>query len=186
MFVAMKGFNDDEILDFAKLTVDKPYQVRFIELMPIGDIAMENGRGYISNEEILRRITAFSPLERIDPETGTMAGPARLYAMKGAQGQIGTISAMSHGFCDSCNRLRLTADGHLRAWLLSDEPTVDLKTPLRAGCTDTELETLIRTLRPETGSYTIDATEAETIMRYKYSFIAASVTCGGCATKKGV
>ena len=155
--VAMKGFNDDEILDFAKLTVDKPYQVRFIELMPIGDIAMENGRGYISNEEILRRITAFSPLKRIDPETGTMAGPARLYAMRGAQGQIGTISAMSHGFCDSCNRLRLTADGHLRACLLSDEPTVDLKTPLRAGCTDTELETLIRDLIDrKPGSYTID------------------------------
>jgi len=155
--VAIKGFNDDEILDFAKLTVDRPYQVRFIELMPIGAITMENGRGYLSNDEIIRRITAFSPLEPAGAKPGTMDGPAQLYTMKGAQGQIGFISAMSHGFCNSCNRLRLTADGHLRACLLADEPTVDLKTPLLAGCTDTELEALIRDLinrKPD--SYTID------------------------------
>ena len=73
-----------------------------------------------------------------------MDGPARLYKMKDAQGEIGLISAMSHEFCDSCNRLRLTADGHLRTCLLTDQE-VDLKGPMRAGCTEAELEHLITT-----------------------------------------
>jgi len=71
--------------------------------------------------------------------------------MKDAMGKIGFISAISHEFCSSCNRLRLTADGHLRACLLSDEPTVDLKTPLRSGCSNFELENLIKTSSVETG-----------------------------------
>ena len=156
--VAIQGFNDDEILDFAKLTIDKPYQIRFIEFMPIGDPALENGLGYLSNDEIIRRIDDFSPLEPVIPtRRDNMNGPARLYTLRDAQGRIGFISAMSHGFCSSCNRLRLTADGHLRACLLADEPTVDLKTPLRNGCTDSELEALIRNLigrKPD--SYKID------------------------------
>ncbi len=154
--VAIKGFNDDEILDFAKLTLDKPYQVRFIEFMPIGNSAMENSRGYFSNDEIIRRINAFSPLQAVTDEPGATSGPARLYTLKGARGKIGFISAMSHGFCSTCNRLRLTADGHLRACLLADEPTADLKTPLRSGCTDYELEALIRDLiGRKPNSYTI-------------------------------
>jgi len=156
--VAIKGFNDDEILDFARLTIDRPYQVRFIEFMPIGEAAMENDRGYLSNDEVLQHIRDFAPLEPVLPiRRDGMEGPARLYTLKGAQGKIGFISAMSHGFCSSCNRLRLTADGHLRACLLADEPTVDLKTPMRSGCTDSELEVLIRDLiskKPD--SYKID------------------------------
>jgi len=144
--VAIKGFNDDEILDFAKLTMERPYQVRFIEFMPVGDSILENGRGYLSNDTVMRRIVAFSPLEPVAGEPGGMSGPASLYTLRGAQGKIGFISAMSHGFCNSCNRLRLTADGHLRACLLADEPTVDLKASLRAGCTDSELEGLMRDL----------------------------------------
>ncbi len=155
--VAIQGFNDDEILDFARLTMDRPYQVRFIEFMPIGDSALENSLEHLSNDEIMHRISGFSSLEPVVPETDRMGGPARLYTLKGAQGKIGFISAMSHGFCSSCNRLRLTADGHLRACLLADEPTADLKTPLRSGCTDSELEALIRDLigrKPD--SYKID------------------------------
>jgi len=144
--VAIQGFNDDEILDFAKLTIDRPYQVRFIEFMPIGEAVMENGLGYLSNDEVMRRIRELAPLESVDTDRSRMAGPARLYTLNGARGEIGFISAMSHGFCNSCNRLRLTADGHLRACLLADEPTVDLKTSLRGGCTDSELETLMRDL----------------------------------------
>jgi len=144
--VAIRGFNDDEILDFAKLTIDRPYQVRFIEFMPVGNSALENDQGYLSNDEIMESINDFSPLELVTTEADRMSGPARLYTMSGAQGKIGFISAMSHGFCSSCNRLRLTADGHLRACLLNDEPTADLKTPIRSGCTDSELETLIRDL----------------------------------------
>ena len=153
--VAIKGFNDDEIIDFAKLTIDKPYQIRFIEFMPVGESALENNLGYLSNDEVMKNINSFSPLEPvISTHRNRTDGPASLYTLKGAKGEIGFISAMSHAFCDSCNRLRLTADGHLRACLLSDEPTVDLKTPLRSGCDNIELETLIRDLiSRKPGSY---------------------------------
>ena len=145
--VAIKGFNDNEIIDFAKLTIDKPYQIRFIEFMPIGDSALENSLGYLSNDKVIKKINSFSPLKPVIPTRRDRAdGPACLYTMKDAMGKIGFISAMSHEFCSSCNRLRLTADGHLRACLLSDEPATDLKTPLRDGCTNSELETLIRDL----------------------------------------
>ncbi len=142
--VAIKGFNDDEVVDFAKLTIDKPYQVRFIEFMPIGTAALENGFRYLSHDTIFEKINDFSPLEAVTRDRGNTDGPARLYKIKGGKGEIGFISAMSHAFCGTCNRLRLTADGHLRACLLSDEE-VDLKTPLRAGCDDAGLQELIRT-----------------------------------------
>jgi cyclic pyranopterin phosphate synthase len=144
--VAIQGFNDDEIIDFAKLTIDKSYQIRFIEFMPVGNSALENSLGYLSNTEILKGINSFSQLEPVARGSGNTDGPASLYTMKDARGKIGFISAMSHEFCSSCNRLRLTADGHLRACLLSDEPTVDLKTPLRSGCSNAELEALIEDL----------------------------------------
>ncbi|MBW2630578.1 MAG: GTP 3',8-cyclase MoaA [Deltaproteobacteria bacterium] len=152
--VAIKGFNDDEIIDFAKLTIDKPYQIRFIEFMPIGESALENSLGYLSNDEVIKNINSFSPLEPVNEEHGKADGPASLYTLNGAKGEIGFISAMSHEFCNSCNRLRLTADGHLRACLLSDEPTADLKIPLRDGCRNSELEALIRDLiSRKPGSY---------------------------------
>jgi len=142
--VAIKGFNDDEVLDFAKLTMDRPYQVRFIEFMPIGDAVLENGFQYLSHDEIVDTINGFSPLEAVTGNRSKTDGPARLFRMKGARGEIGLISAMSHQFCDSCNRLRLTSDGRLRACLLSDEE-LDLKTPLREGCDDATLQELIQT-----------------------------------------
>ncbi|MBN2517028.1 MAG: GTP 3',8-cyclase MoaA [Deltaproteobacteria bacterium] len=141
--VAIKGFNDDEILDFAKLTVHKPYQVRFIEYMPIGDVASENGFEYLSNDIVKKIINNYSTLERTDGYRGKADGPAQVYRMKGAVGEIGLISSMSHQFCNSCNRLRLTADGHLRACLLSDDE-VDLKSMLRSGCSNSDLESLIK------------------------------------------
>ena len=160
--VAIKGFNGDEIIDFAKLTIDKPYQIRFIEFMPVGNSALENSLGYLSNDEVLKGINSFSPLEHVIPTRRDRTdGPACLYTMKGAMGKIGFISAMSHEFCSSCNRLRLTADGHLRACLLSDEPTVDLKTPLRSGCSNAELEALIENLiSRKPGSHKINCQQA--------------------------
>jgi len=141
--VAIKGFNDDEVVDFAKMTIDKPYQVRFIEFMPIGKAALENGFQYLSHDLVLDKIKGFSPVEAVKNNRGKTDGPARLYKIKGASGEIGLISAMSHEFCGTCNRLRLTADGRLRACLLSDDE-LDLKTPLRAGCGDSGLQDLIR------------------------------------------
>ena len=137
--VVINGVNDDEVLDFARLTLDKPYQVRFIELMPFG--SGNNGR-YLSNEVVMERIGGVYPLEApVRTGEGT-EGPARVYRIAGGRGEIGFISPLSHSFCSSCNRLRLTADGSLRACLLMDEE-IDLKAPLRAGCSDEEIERLI-------------------------------------------
>jgi cyclic pyranopterin phosphate synthase len=141
--VAIRGFNDDEIVDFAKLTLDNPYQVRFIEFMPIGSPALNNNLGFLSNDIVREKINSFRPLEPIKNNPSNTDGPARIYKMEGAKGEIGLISAMSHDFCEYCNRLRLTADGKLKACLLSDRE-LDLKGPLRDGGSDSELENLIR------------------------------------------
>jgi len=138
--VAMKGFNDDEILDFARLTYRKPYHVRFIEMMPIG-AADARMKGFISSREILDRIATLGPVRRVESES--MAGPAETYILEGARGKIGLIGALSHHFCETCNRLRLTADGQLRGCLFSDQET-DLKAPLREGRGDRYLSELIR------------------------------------------
>lgn len=141
--VAIKGVNDDEVLAFVRHTIDKPYQIRFIELMPLGRAGGGYNGHYLSNETVMEMIQRVYPLEVIDRSVSRSDGPARLYRIIGGRGSIGFISPMSHHFCHTCNRLRLTADGHLRACLLLDEE-VDLKTPLRNGCSDVELENLIR------------------------------------------
>jgi cyclic pyranopterin phosphate synthase len=140
--VAIKGFNDDEILDFARLTLDHPYQIRFIELMPLGHAGIEYNGSYLSNAVIRERIEAFGALERVNGHGNGNDGPARIYRMTDGAGEIGFISPVSRHFCSSCNRLRLTADGQLRACLLSDDET-DLKGPLRAGCADEKIAELI-------------------------------------------
>jgi len=139
--VAMKGVNDDEILDFARLTYNKPYHVRFIEMMPLGERNIWNPEIFLSVEEILARIRCLGPLRRVDSES--LDGPARRYILEGAKGEIGFIGALSHHFCEKCNRLRLTADGNLRGCLFSDHET-DIKTPLRQGKEDSYLLELIK------------------------------------------
>jgi cyclic pyranopterin phosphate synthase len=140
--VVVKGFNDDEVLDFARLTREKPYQIRFIELMPLGSSRVHNDGKFISNEIVREQIES---VYRLSPVNGSNSdGPARLYRLAGGPGTVGFISPVSHHFCNTCNRLRLTADGHLRACLLSDVET-NLKEPLRAGYSDLELHQLIKT-----------------------------------------
>ena len=141
--VAIRGFNDDEILSFARHTINKPYQVRFIELMPLGLAGGDNSGKYMSNDMVMKIIQQVYPLEAVDGSRNKSDGPAHLYRIAGGQGAIGFISPMSHHFCHACNRLRLTADGHLRACLLLDEE-VDLKKNLRDGCSDVDLEALIK------------------------------------------
>jgi len=139
--VVMRGVNDDEILDFARMTLDKPYHIRFIEFMPVG---MSNGwsqERFVSTEEISRRIEALGPLEPL--KNSLLDGPAANYKIRGALGEIGLIGALSHHFCDRCNRLRLTADGQLRGCLFSDSE-VDVKAALREGRSDDHLLELIR------------------------------------------
>jgi cyclic pyranopterin phosphate synthase len=138
--VAMKGVNDDEILDFAGLTYKKPYHIRFIEMMPVGGNHAWTGDRFISAEEILERIR---PLGSIIPlESGPLDGPAHRYTLEGARGEIGFIGALSNHFCDICNRLRLTSSGQLRGCLFSDNE-IDVKTPLRRGEGDASLLGLI-------------------------------------------
>jgi cyclic pyranopterin phosphate synthase len=141
--VAIRGFNDDEILDFARLTLSNPYQIRFIELMPLGDAGIMNNGRYLANSIIMERIGTLGRLEEVNGSGSKSDGPARIYRLAGGVGEIGFISPVSQHFCHACNRLRLTADGHLRACLLSDDET-DLKNPLRKGCDNEEIRALIR------------------------------------------
>jgi cyclic pyranopterin phosphate synthase len=141
--VAIKGANDDEILDFANLTLDKPFQVRFIEMMALGGSGDEQSRHYLSNDLVMEKINRAYRLEPINGRSTNMDGPAKRYRISGGTGEIGFISPVSQHFCHHCNRLRLTADGHLRACLLLDDE-VDLKGPLRENCDDDVLEMLIK------------------------------------------
>lgn len=138
--VAMRGINDDEILDLGRLSIDHPFHIRFIEYMPIGN-SRTSSRDQLLTPEIQERISILGDL--IPIENHSHDGPARRYRLAGARGEIGFISALSHHFCSRCNRLRLTADGKLRACLLSDrhEP---LKEMLRGGACDEALAEIFR------------------------------------------
>jgi cyclic pyranopterin phosphate synthase len=130
--VVMRGVNDDEVIDFARLTLDRPWHVRFIELMPVGEMAMLSDEHVVPSAEVLARIeSALGALESsAGPARGN--GPAAYHRLPSARGTIGVITPMTHTYCGSCNRVRLTADGRLRTCLFGDHE-VDLRTPLRAG-----------------------------------------------------
>lgn len=140
--VPLKGVNEEEVLDFARLTVNLPYQVRFIELMPFEKSKADFENGFLPNEHLEEKIREVYELEEINSGRGRADGPAKMFRIRGAKGEIGFISSISEHICSSCNRLRLTADGHLRSCLFSEEET-DLKDPLRSGCSDEELKKLI-------------------------------------------
>ncbi|MBR4428519.1 MAG: GTP 3',8-cyclase MoaA, partial [Clostridia bacterium] len=137
--VPINGLNEDDLVELAALAKDLPVDVRFIELMPIG-----LGTVYepVSGEEVLQRLTvAYGRPEEYDRPMGN--GPARYYTFPGFKGKIGLINAISHAFCSSCNRVRLTSDGWLKLCLQYDIG-VDLLTPLRQGASDREIEELVR------------------------------------------
>lgn len=140
--VAIAGFNDDEILDFARLTIPQDLQVRFIEFMPIGESSEWRPDQSLPAAEVKRRIEVLAPLLPLENGGSSSDGPARLFKLPGARGAIGLISPVSDHFCTSCNRLRLTADGKLKTCLFSDEE-VDLKSLLRSGTTDEILEKVL-------------------------------------------
>ncbi len=133
--VVLPEINDDELTAFARLTFNNPFHIRFIEYMPIGaDISDIKKR--LLYPEIKARLGGTG--EMIPVENGINDGPVMRYKYKDAAGEIGFISPISNHFCSTCNRLRLTASGHLRPCLLSDRQ-VDLKTPLRSGASDQEV-----------------------------------------------
>lgn len=130
--VVMRGVNDDEIADVARLTLDLAIHVRFIELMPVGDMRDVTMEHAVPSEEVLKRVA--DAIGYLTPDAGPALGngPARYYRASGARGTVGVITPLTHSYCASCNRVRLTADGRLRTCLFGDHE-VDMRTPLRAG-----------------------------------------------------
>lgn len=138
--VVMRGINDDEIEAFAALTREHPWHVRFIELMPVGDLRELTWDHVVPSAEILDRLRAMSTLA---PDAGPSLGngPATYWRFAEAPGTIGVITPMTHTYCERCNRVRLTADGRLRTCLFGDHEVL-LRDALRRG---EPLEPLFRT-----------------------------------------
>ncbi|PKN51506.1 MAG: GTP 3',8-cyclase MoaA [Deltaproteobacteria bacterium HGW-Deltaproteobacteria-13] len=141
--VAIKGFNDDEAADFVRLAAEKPFQVRFIELMPVGHTNLDYGEDYMPTWQLIEQISRHYELEPVKNKRNKSDGPAKIFKIKGGLGEIGFINPVSDHFCSTCNRMRLTSDGKLRVCLLN-EAEIDLKKALRENCSDAELEKLIR------------------------------------------
>jgi cyclic pyranopterin phosphate synthase len=139
--VVVKGYNEQDVVDLARLTVDHPWQIRFIEMMPFAGVTDVQTGQVITAAQIQGRIqSALGGMEKSN--RGKLDGEARVFHLPGAQGDIGFISSVTSPFCDSCTRARLTADGRLRLCLLR-ENEVDLLAPLRAGATLEDLRWLI-------------------------------------------
>ena len=159
--VALKDINDDELIDFAKLSLEYDVQVRYIEFMPIGKATLWSRERYLSSKDIQEKLRDFGKLEPV--QSLHMDGPARTFdliphsreSFKNEVGRIGFISPISHQFCDKCNRLRLTSEGKLRSCLLSDKET-DLKGILRSGGSDDEVrQALIQTILDKPKGHTL-------------------------------
>jgi GTP 3',8-cyclase len=133
--VAMRGINDDEIIDLARLTIDHDWQMRFIEFMPVAN-GQDWGKGFPKAEErylpIKEIYSILSPLNLEEAVSAKDNGPARTFRIPGAKGSLGFISPRGEHFCEMCNRLRLTADGHLRPCLLNPAE-VSVIEPIRRG-----------------------------------------------------
>jgi GTP 3',8-cyclase len=129
--VITRGYNDEDAVELAKLSLDRPWHIRFIELMPFAgpaEIALSN---YVSSEEVMGWVEAdLGPLFPVNG--GALDGEARLYRLAGAQGTLGFISPVSNPYCGDCNRMRVTADGRLRLCLLSDKE-INFRDTLRNG-----------------------------------------------------
>jgi cyclic pyranopterin phosphate synthase len=140
--VVVRGYNEPDMADLARLTLEHPWHVRFIELMPFGQVNGFQSSQLVSAAEMQQIIE--SGVGMLEPvNAGELEGEARIFRLPGAQGNIGFISSVSAPFCHSCVRARLTADGRLRLCLLR-ENEVDLLTPLRSGAGLSELRELIR------------------------------------------
>ncbi len=138
--VAIRGFTEEEVIPFAELARRTPYEVRFIEFMPLDADHAWTIDDVLTGKEIRAAIDAVYPLE---PTTREPSATARVYRFADGHGKVGFINPVSEPFCADCNRIRLTADGRLRTCLFSLHET-DLRGPLRAGADDRELEQIIR------------------------------------------
>jgi len=148
--VVMRGVNDDEVCDLARLTMEKDWEVRYIEVMPMRQNPGAQESMYVSAVEVRSRLESeFGELEAV--EHGEFAGPANEFRLPGGRGKVGFITPLSHTFCETCNRVRLTPTGKLRLCLFG-EAGVDLREPVRSGATVDDLVGIIRdslTQKPE-------------------------------------
>jgi cyclic pyranopterin phosphate synthase len=138
--VGLRGFTEEEILPMARFARENPYEVRFIEFMPLDADRSWNPDLVLPGEEIRAAIDAVYPLE---PEPREPSATARVYRFADGQGRIGFINPVSDPFCGDCNRIRITSEGKLRTCLFSLHET-DLRTPMREGASDAEVEEVIR------------------------------------------
>jgi cyclic pyranopterin phosphate synthase len=138
--VALRDFTEDEVLPFAEFARSQPYEVRFIEFMPLDADREWSGDRVLTGDEVRRAIDAVHPLE---PEPREPHATARVYRFADGRGRIGFINPVSEPFCGDCNRIRVTAEGKLRTCLFSVGET-DLRSVLRSGASDSELERVIR------------------------------------------
>ncbi len=139
--VVVRGYNEDDVVDLARLTVDHNWQMRFIEMMPFAGVTDVQTGQVVTAEEIKERIEDSLGDMQV-ANNGKLDGEARLFKLPNAKGDVGLISSVTAPFCSACTRARLTADGRLRLCLLR-EKEVDLLTPLRAGATLDDLRHLI-------------------------------------------
>jgi cyclic pyranopterin phosphate synthase len=138
--VAMRGFTEHEVIPFARFARERPYEVRFIEFMPLDADHAWSPDAVLSGDEIRAAIHAVWPLE---PEPRDPHATARVFRFADGRGRIGFVNPVSEPFCGDCDRIRLTADGRLRTCLFSLNET-DLRAPLRDGADDGELERIVR------------------------------------------
>lgn len=139
--VVMRGINDQEISDFAKLAYELPLHIRFIEFMPIGDLPFFQKKRLIGVDEIKNIVTQNYKL--LAGPTIRSSGPAKSYTIQGGKGSIGFISPMSHHFCGKCNRIRMTADGKIRGCLFGKKE-INLKLALQNQVNDDKLAELLK------------------------------------------
>jgi len=138
--VVIRGFNDSDVVDLARLTVDRDWDVRFIEMMPFGEVTDFQLSNLVTFREMQDQVEAvFGPLEEAGYD---FVDPSRPFRIPGAKGTLGFISSVTEPFCQGCGRVRLTADGKLRLCLLRDDE-VDLLTPLRSGASFRELQEIM-------------------------------------------
>jgi GTP 3',8-cyclase len=167
--VVTRGYNDEDVVELARLTLERPWHVRFIELMPLGagecaDVARDR---YVPSAETRRRIEeALGPLVALEPTHA--ADESRNYSLEGATGVVGFISPVSEPYCGTCNRMRLTSDGRFHLCLLNDDE-LDVRTALRRGAAETEIgEILLRAVaaKPTGHSLELGRTTSERWMHH--------------------
>jgi cyclic pyranopterin phosphate synthase len=139
--VVMRGANDDELEAFAELTRERAVHIRFIEVMPVTENVELQRDAWVSSDEVLTRLNTLGALHPVPNPHGN--GPARTFAYDGAPGTVGVISPLAHDYCETCNRVRLSADGRLKLCLFGDN-MIDLRTPLRTGGGEAAIVDILR------------------------------------------